>query len=294
MKREQLFALIAVVLVAALSFVFGARSAGVVAQPVSSKLFEVVQRGKVIVGVTSEVPPFGAVDASGNLEGFDIDIARLVAKSLFEDPNKIEFKRIAFPARWSAVNTGDVDFGIMVTTIWPDRLGRVNFTRGYIRSGIAVLARADVPVKSIGQLNDPKYTMATLDTPSEAKLMKESLPKMKVLILSSEADMLTAVRTSRANALLIDVPVAAWREKNLPNLRNLGIIGPKTQNAIFMRQNDFQWWWYLDSFVQEMRCGSLYEDYGAIYEKWFGLTPPVPESCLAFSQQEWLKATQGK
>ena len=294
MKREQLFAFIVMILVAALSFVFGVRSGGVVAQPTQSKLFEVLQRGKVVVGVTSEVPPFGTVDANGNLEGFDIDIARLVAKSLFEDPNKIELKRIAFPARWSAVNTGEVDFGIMVTTIWPDRLTHVNFTRGYIRSGIAVLARSDVPVKSIEELNDPKYTMATLGTPSEAKIMQEHLPKMKVLVMSSEADMLTAVRTRRAQALTVDMPVAAWREKNLPNLRNLGIIGPKTQNAIFLRQSDFQWWWYLDSFVQEMRCGSLYEDYAGIYKKWFGITPPGPESCLAFSQQEWLNAAQGK
>lgn len=255
-----------------------------------SKLFEVLKRGQVIVGVTSEVPPFGSIDSAGNLEGFDIDIARLVAKSLFEDPNKIQFQKIAFPARWSAVAGGQVDFGIMVTTIWPDRLGRVNFTRGYIRSGIAVLSHSDLAVKSIKELNDPKYTMAILNTPSETKLMKEGLPRMKFIILDSEADMLTAVRTRRAHALLIDVPVAAWRAANLPNLKNLGLIGPQTQNAIFMRQNDFQWWWYLDSIVQEMRCGSLYDDYAAIYRKWFGVTPPPPESCLAFSEQEWRDA----
>lgn len=294
MKKEHVLVLVAVVLVAALSFVLGVRSSGVVAQPLESKLFEVLKRGKVIVGVTSEVPPFGSVDVNGNLEGFDIDIARLVAKSLFEDAKKIEFKRISFPARWAAVNTGEVDFGIMVTTVWPDRLGRVNFTRGYIRSGIAVLVRKDLPVKSIKELNNPKFTMAILDTPSEVKLMKEQLPKMKTLIMGSEADMLTAVRTRRAQGLLIDVPVAAWREKNLPNVRNLGIIGPRTQNAIFMRQNDFQWWWYLDAIVQELRCGSLYEDYTPVYKKWFGVSPPPPETCLAFSQQEWLNAVQGK
>lgn len=257
-----------------------------------SKLFEVLKRGQVIVGVTSEVPPFGSVDTAGNLEGFDIDIARLVAKSLFEDPNKIQFQKIAFPARWNAVGTGQVDFGIMVTTIWPDRLARVNFTRGYIRSGIAVLARADVPVRAIKDLNDPKYTMAILNTPSETKLMKDGLPRTKVLILDSEADMLTAVRTGRAHALLIDVPVAAWRATNLPNLKNLGLIGPRTQNAIFLRQNDFQWWWYLDAVVQEMRCGSLFDDYAAIYKKWFGVMPPPPESCVAFTEQEWRDAIQ--
>lgn len=290
MKDRDRVAVSALIIGTLIALGLGAVGSDAAAQ--ESKLFEVLKRGTVIVGVTSEVPPFGSIDSSGNLEGFDIDIARLVAKSLFEDPNKIQFQKIAFPARWNAVATGQVDFGIMVTTIWPDRLARVNFTRGYIRSGIAVLARSDVPAKSIKDLNDPKYTMATLNTPSEAKLMKEDLPRMKVIILDSEADMLTAVRTGRAQALLIDVPVAAWRTANLPKLKNLGLIGPRTQNAIFLRQNDFQWWWYLDSIVQEMRCGSLFEDYATIYKKWFGVMPPPPESCLAFSDQEWRDAIQ--
>ena len=82
------------------------------------------------------------------------------------------------------------------------------FTRGYIRSGLAVLARDHIGTDEIGDLNDPKYTFAILDTPSEHKLMAEKLPNSKTLVLGSEADMLTAVRTRRAQALLIDTP---WR-----------------------------------------------------------------------------------
>jgi polar amino acid transport system substrate-binding protein len=252
------------------------------AQSGDSKLFEVLKRGKVIVGVTSEVPPFGSIDDKGNLEGFDIDVARLVAKSLFEDPNKIELKKIAFPARWNAVASGEVDFGIMVTTIWPDRLARVNFTRGYIRSGLSVLTRSDVPFNTWADLNKAQYTVAILDTPSERKLRAQYLPNAKEIILGSEADMLTAVRTGRAQGLFIDAPVAAWRAANLPNLKDMGAIGPGTQNAIFLRQSDFQWWYYLDALVAEMRCGSLYGDYQAIYQKWFKTNPPPQETCLSF------------
>jgi polar amino acid transport system substrate-binding protein len=205
-----------------------------------------------------------------------------VAKSLFEDPNKIELKKIAFPARWNAVASGEVDFGIMVTTIWPDRLARVNFTRGYIRSGLSVLARSDVPSNAWADLNKAQYTVAILDTPSERKLRAQYLPNAKEIILGSEADMLTAVRTGRAQGLFIDAPVAAWRAANLPNLKDLGAIGPGTQNAIFLRQNDFQWWYYLDALVAEMRCGSLYGDYQVIYQKWFKTNPPPQEACLAF------------
>jgi polar amino acid transport system substrate-binding protein len=54
----------------------GAQTAATTAAAASkSKLDEVRARGKVIVGVTSEAPPFGFIDEKGELVGFDIDVA---------------------------------------------------------------------------------------------------------------------------------------------------------------------------------------------------------------------------
>jgi len=247
-----------------------------------SKLFEVLERGKVIVGVTSEVPPFGSIGLDGELEGFDIDIARLIAKSLFEDETKIEFKRTSWGARWQAANSGQIDFGIMVTTIWPDRLARINFTRAYVRSEIVLVVREDSELKTLDAVNDSNVTVAILDTPSEHKIMEKKFPNAKSLILSSEADMATAVRSGRAHALLLDAPIASYRiNKGLP-FRVVGSASAGTRNAIFMRQLDFQWWYYLDQMVAEMRCGSLYPEFNAIYKKWFNVAAPSPDRCLVF------------
>ena len=86
-----------------------------------SKLDEVLARGKVIVGVTSEAPPFGYIDEKGELVGFDIDVAKLVAKGIFGDESKIELFKQGFAARWPNVQNGSIDFGIMVTTVYADR-----------------------------------------------------------------------------------------------------------------------------------------------------------------------------
>src|SRR6266581_6064076 len=61
-----------------------------------SKLDEVLARGKIIVGVTSEAPPFGFIDDKGQLVGFDIDIAKLIAKGIFGDDTKIELFKQGF------------------------------------------------------------------------------------------------------------------------------------------------------------------------------------------------------
>src|SRR5690242_1345550 len=78
-----------------------------------SKLDEVRARGKVIVGVTSEAPPFGFIDEKGELVGFDVDVAKLIAKGLFGEDGKIELFKQGFAARWPNTQNGTIDFGIM-------------------------------------------------------------------------------------------------------------------------------------------------------------------------------------
>jgi polar amino acid transport system substrate-binding protein len=242
-----------------------------------SRLDEVVQRGKVIVGVTSEAPPFGFIDEKGELVGFDIDIARLIAKYLFNNdtsPNRIEFVRQGFAARWPNVESGKVDFGIQVTTILPDRVLRVAFTRGYIDSGIVMVVRKDSPFQKLADLNDEKYTTAVLTNPQQAERAKLHFPKAKMLVFDSIAAEFTALKGNRADGAQLDTPVARWYVKQNPDTRILDqALMPPTNNAVFLKMGDFKWWLVLDTLVGEMTGGSLFPEYSAIYEKWFGVKP---------------------
>ena len=243
----------------------------------------VLKRGEVIIGTTSAAPPFGFIDEKNELVGFDIDIGRLVAKALFDDPAKAKFMPQSFEARWASVQSGKVDFGIMSTTIYPDRLRKVAFTRPYVDSGIAVLVRKDVNVSQMLELNNEKYTMAILNNPQSADRHKRFTPKAKALTFDSPAQMLLAVKTGQAQGMQFDVPVINWMVaqnagavKKLPEL-----MTPAQNNAIFLQQGDFAWWHFLDAVVGEMKEGSLYDDYKAIYHKWFGVDPPGQRWYLA-------------
>jgi polar amino acid transport system substrate-binding protein len=251
--------------------------AGAVQAQEKSRLDEVMARGKVIVGVTSEAPPFGFIDEKGELVGFDIDIAKLIAKQLFKDdsPSKIEFVKQGFAARWPNVESGAVDFGIQVTTILPDRVLRVGFTRPYIDSGIVLVVRKTAPFKLLKDLDNTKYTTAVLTNPQQAERAKQFFPKAKMLVFDSVAAEVTALKTNRADAAQLDTPVARWYVKQNPELRIIEqAMMPPTNNAIFLKLGDFKWWQVLDTLVGEMTGGSLYPEYSAIYEKWFGSKPP--------------------
>jgi polar amino acid transport system substrate-binding protein len=239
-----------------------------------SKLDEVRARGKVIVGVTSEAPPFGFIDEKGELVGFDIDVAKLIAKSIFGDESKIELLKQGFAARWPNTQNGTTDFGIMVTTIYPDRVLQVAFTRPYIESGIVLVVKKDSPIKSVADLNKAEYTVAHLTAPVQEERGKRLYPNAKFLTFDAISSQFNAVKLGRATACQLDAPVALYYLKDNPEYRMLDEwLTDVTGNGIFLQHDDFKWWLFLDTMVAEMLGGSRFGEFKAIYKKWFGVEP---------------------
>jgi polar amino acid transport system substrate-binding protein len=239
-----------------------------------SKLDEVRARGKLIVGVTSEAPPFGFIDDKGELVGFDIDVAKLIAKATFGDESKIELFKQGFAARWPNTQNGTIDFGIMVTTVYADRAQQVAFARPYIDSGIVVVVKKDSPVKTIADLNKPEYTVAHLTAPVQEERGKRLYPNAKFLTFDAISSQFNAVKLGRATAAQLDAPVALYYLKDNPDYRMLDEwLTDVTGNAVFLRADDFKWWLYLDTVIAEMLGGSLWTPYKTSYQKWFGTEP---------------------
>ena len=240
-----------------------------------SRLQQVIERGKVIVAVTSEFPPLGFHDDKGNLVGFDIDFAKLLAKALFQDETKVELLKISFDARWPTVLTGKADVGVMGSTITADRIQRVAFTDVYLDSGISVLVRKDAKTDTLEELNNSKFTMARQGVPNEKAIKEKYFPKANEIIFSSMSDLFTAVRTKRADFAVAGTPVVSYFTTTNPELKTLKeLVSDPTHYGMFLAPGDFEWWLFLNSFVRQARSGTLYTDYSNIYKKWFGTEPP--------------------
>lgn len=248
--------------------------AAAAATPGQSRFYEIMQRGYLIAATNGETPPFCFKDEKGDLVGFDIDYGKLIARSMFGDESKIKWEVMSYDARWPAVQSGKVDFGVMSSTIWPDRVLKVNWTSTYFDAGVSALVRKDAGVNKLEDLNSPRITIARLDNPNQEKWIKLRFPKAKVLVMPGAAELIAAVESGRAQAATTDVAQMQYMAKKKPNLKYLGLVSTATRNALFVRQDDFQWWMVLNTLVEETRQGSLYADYTAIYQKWFGTNPP--------------------
>ena len=256
-----------------------------------STLDTVLKRGKVIVGVSSEAPPFGFIDDKGELVGFDIDIARLIANKLFGEDGHIEFLKQGFAARWANANSGKIDFGIQITTVHSQRPTKVAFTRSYVDSGIVLVSKKGSGINKIADANKSNVTVANLTVPAQEERAIRLFPKAKLIVFDSTSAQFNAVRTGRANAAQLDEPIARWYVSQHDDVQvTEDWITPPTNNAVFTKLGDFTWWLVLDTYVNELRNGSLYPQYAEIYKKWFGERPPHTK----FWIEEQLRAKEGK
>ncbi|MBI5568228.1 MAG: amino acid ABC transporter substrate-binding protein [Chloroflexi bacterium] len=69
----------------------------------------VLDRGKLICGVHGTFQGFGFLDTAGKWTGFDVDICRAWAAALFNDADAVEFRGLSAQARFTAVQSGEVD-----------------------------------------------------------------------------------------------------------------------------------------------------------------------------------------
>ncbi|MFC4271381.1 transporter substrate-binding domain-containing protein [Sneathiella chungangensis] len=245
-----------------------------IADGTKSRLEEIKERGYLIVGVTSEAPPFGFIDDKNELVGYEIDVAKLIAKAFFKDENKIEFVKQSFSARWSNIDTGKIDFGIQVTTVYPERLLRVAFTRPYINSGTAVVVRKADGISTIADLNKDGIRAGLITNPQQEERRKRYFPKTTPVTFDGWTPMLLGLRANRVDLIQMDLPQAQWFAATSDDLLVLpGLISEPTYNAIFSKHGDFPLWLALDQLVASMRGGPLYAEYTAIFKKWFGVEP---------------------
>jgi polar amino acid transport system substrate-binding protein len=186
MRRREVFGLSAagatgaVVAASAMAapFVREARAQG----GTDSRLQTVLERGHVIVGTGSTNPPWHFEDASGQLVGMDIDLAKLLAKGLFDDPEKVEFVLGAADARIPNLVTDKVDVIFQFMTITPGRAQQAEFTIPYYREGVGFMLVKGGELQTYDQLKagGSDITISALQNVFIEDWIHLALPEAKV------------------------------------------------------------------------------------------------------------------
>lgn len=241
---------------------------GVSAQPLweQSALNQVLKRGELRVGVEAGYMPFEMRDKRGDLIGFDVDLARLMAKYMGV---KLRLVNTQWDGIIPALLTGKFDLLMGGMTITMERNLQVNFTDPYIVIGQSVLLnnKHRDAIKSYKDLNDPKYTITTkLGTTGDIAARKY-LPKARIKQFESEADAAMEARSGRADALVYDLPFnVIYRAQNPDKLIHLAEPFTYEPLAWAVRKGDPDFLNWLNNFLRLIKGDGTYD---ALYKKWF-------------------------
>lgn len=214
------------------------------AQAEESRLEAILKRDKLVVAVSNSTMPTGFIDENGIHTGFEIEFARLLAKSILGSPDKIEFVVVNAAGRFPAVLSGRVDFGIASATIYPDRAVRLAFTRPYMDSTTFVVVPKDSPIKKIEDLDSADVTFGATNTAAMIDRAKRYAPKAKAMYFDTDSAAFQALKSRRVGAVQADSAAAEFQiaRSNGAWVKLSGQLGSLNGNALFMKPGDFQLW----------------------------------------------------
>jgi polar amino acid transport system substrate-binding protein len=247
--------------------------------PSGSTMEKIVQRGKLIVGVDQNTLNVGFRDPfSGEIQGFDIDMARNIAAALFGDPNAIQLRALTSDQRIPSLKEGSVDIVVRTMSITCDRLKDVNFSAVYYEAKQQVLVRKNSGVSGIDQLGG-KRVCATKGSTSLSNIAGSSAKPIGVSV-SDWTDCLVMLQQGQVDAVSTDDVILAGMAAQD---RYTEVVGAPIANepygmAIPKQNEDFVR--FVNSVLEQVRADGKWT---ASYGKWLDElipgpppSPPVP------------------
>jgi len=201
-----------------------------------STIEEIKQRGTIRIGIFSDKPPFGYIDANGKNAGFDVFIAKRLAKDLLGDESKIDFVLVEPASRVEFLESNKVDIILANFTVTEERKQKVDFANPYMKVALGILSPSGQPITSVEQLKGKKL-IVTKGTTAETYFTK-NYPDIELLKFEQITQSFEALKDNRGAAYSNDnTLVLAWARSNpgftvgVPTLGSLDTIAPAVKKG---------------------------------------------------------------
>jgi polar amino acid transport system substrate-binding protein len=233
----------------------------------AESLDEIRKRGTLRVGMEPGYMPFELTNKKGEIIGFDVDMAKRMAKKLGV---KLELVSTAWDGIIPSLITSKFDIIMSGMTITEERAKAIDFADPYIVVGQTVLLRKDLAkeVKSYKDLNDPKYKIASKLGTTGDIATKQNIPKATYFSYETEQEGVMEVVNGKIDAFIYDSPynAVAFAEKGQGKL--VFLDQPFTDEPLgwAIRKGNPEFLAWLNAFLKETKSDGTYDK---IYAKWF-------------------------
>jgi polar amino acid transport system substrate-binding protein len=199
------------------------------------------------VGTISGNPPWEFVKPNGELDGYDIAIAKMIAHDLGV---KLNLVQTSGAGRIPSLQTHKVDIVLAELDYSPVRAETVAYTRPYATPGLQFMVLASSPYHTLDDLNNPNVTLGYALGGDEAQIWPTVVPKAKLQAFTTVADAFQAVLSGRIAATgEASFFIAQQNAKHPGQFRGINPPYIRAINGIALAHGDFDWWLWLDRCV---------------------------------------------
>jgi polar amino acid transport system substrate-binding protein len=200
MKRVVLGLLLSLVLLVGMN---GPALATENASPVLSRI---VKSGQFRVGTSGTQPPFTVKSKSGDLIGYEIDLANILATAM-----GVELKLVQKPfgQLLAALEKGEVDAVMSGMTMTPDRNLKAAFVGPYVVSGKSILTKDKtlVAMSEVTEINRATIRLAALENSTSQKFVELLLPDVTLVKVKDYDEAVRMVLEDEVTAVVADYPI---------------------------------------------------------------------------------------
>ena len=231
---------------------------------------DILKKGVVRIATPLDVPPFGSQNEKREPEGFDIELAGMVAKALGV---KLEMQQVTGANRIPFLLTNKVDVVISVMGLTPERAKQIMFTAPYADTQLAVFGPKSADVTSADKIGKLKVAAAKGTTQELA--LSAMAPKATIMRTEDDATAAAAYVSGQAELFATNSLIIPDLQKRNPSkefdLKFTIRRSPAHMGVRMGEHNLLQW---LNSFIFfNMMNGEI----DRLHQKWLGMKlQPLP------------------
>lgn len=229
-------------------------------------------KGKLVIGVKADFPPFGTIDAKGKNVGFDIDFAKKLAEYAFGDANAVEFVAVTSASRFPLLDSKKIDLLIATLTVSEERKKVVDFTDNYYSTSSLLLVKKDSNIHDLEDLKN--QNVVAIQGSSETMAFEKLVPSAHLLQFDVLSKALSALKDGRAVALVRDETVLNEIVAKDTSLKIVGTPFSTFAWAGAVRKGDTEWLNWVNAALTKATNEDLFYTW---FKKWLPESKNAPE-----------------
>jgi L-cystine transport system substrate-binding protein len=239
----------------------------------SNLLDQIKKSGKIKVGLMGTYAPYNFLNDKHEVDGFDADVSKEVAKRLGV---QVEFITGEFSGLIEGLQTNKYDALVSQVTITDDRKKTMDFSTPYIKNAVNVIVKSDnTKIQSIDDFKGKKIGVG-LGTNDEKYLREVVLPKVGNFEIATYNDVITSLtdlNVGRIDATINNVfAIKPLVEKNQFKIKTVGQPIKEDFAGIAIRKNNPELLDAINKALSEMKTDGTFK---TIFQKWFGVDPNI-------------------